>query len=1005
MKKLYFILSIAILMSGFQAMGQQRCATVPYQKNLNPNNSEIEIQFENWISTQQVAPKIKSFGTEGTTAATYVIPVVFHIIHNGEPIGTGTNLSEAQVLSQVDVLNKDFQRLNNDAGQTPPEFMSVASSLDIEFVLAKQDPEGLATTGIRRVQGTQSEWTLAENSIFKALSYWPSENYLNIWVINFNDPSNFIGYAQFPESPLSGLEGSSSDPLTDGIVLHFDVVGSVDDQDIPGGIIFQLDPQFDKGRTATHEVGHFFGLRHIWGDVSSCNGSDFVDDTPPQATETTGCPSHPQVSCSTNKMFQNYLDFTNDACMNIFTAGQVARMEIILQNSPRRESLTTSPGSQDPVPVPNDLGLREILSPGTTTCGGTVIPQVEVRNFGTNTITSAQIEFKVNGISQEIKNFGLSLNVLDITTLSFNPINLTSPSNTTVSFEIIQTNGTTDGKTSDNLLSHTATVSVTTTVPFFEFFDEFPLEWAIQNPDGRETWVNVAANNGSPGNRSMFINFFDYEEKGVLDRLLSPVINLDGAEAALLQFDRAYAKFPGSSFNDGLRVIVVTDCNSDLSSGIEIFNKSGAELATADDTFNPFSPNEASQWETESISLSQFISSGNIQVVFIGQNSNGNNLYLDNVFILTGDITDLALKELLSPSPVVNKTNLNPEIRIKNEGSVPITSLKIETAVNGQSLPVKSLTSLNLLTGEELIVPLDPIVLNQGANQLQITLTEPNGNADEAPSNNTITRTVIVNDFSEAIPARQNFNISFQDSWTIVSQGSQLNWEITTTNKGSSLVYRAFTNTAKGDEAWLVSPVLDFSKSIKASLFFDVSYAVSFKGTERLRILSSIDGGNTFIDTEFDQTGNQFSSGSSTEAWIPADDQDWQHEFINLNDLAGEQNARLAFVVTNDNGNNLYLDDIELFNDDNPAPPQASAQYNVYMTSSTEVKITFNLPEKETSRIQIYNTMGQVVLDNLLPDNLNQTYTFDMVNQRAGIYIVRIQAANKIEATKVFISR
>lgn len=980
-------------------MGQQRCATVPYQKNLNPNNSEIEIQFENWISTQKVAPKTKSFRTEGTTAATYVIPVVFHIIHNGEPIGTGTNISDAQIISQINVLNKDFQRLNSDAGQTPPEFLSVAGSLDIEFVLAKQDPEGLATTGIQRVQGTQSEWTLADNATFKALSYWPSENYLNIWIINFNDPSNFIGYAQFPESPLPGLEDSSSDPLTDGVVLNYRDVGSIDDGP------FDLDPQFNKGRTATHEIGHFFGLRHIWGDVSSCSGTDYVNDTPPQSTETNGCPGHPQSSCSANKMFQNYLDYTNDACMNIFTAGQVARMEIILQNSPRRASLTTSPGSQDPMPVANDLGLREILSPGTTTCGGIIIPQVEVRNYGTNTITSARIEFKVNGISQEIKNFTLNLNTLDIATVSFNPINLSSPSSTTVTYEIIQTNGVADGKASDNLLSHVAVVPVIAAVPYFEFFSEPPAGWTIQNPDNRRTWENVTANNGSPGNRSMYINFYDYEEKGVLDRLLTPVLNLDAAEAALLRFDRAYAKFPGSSFDDGLRIIVVSDCNSDLSTGIEIFNKSGAALATADDTFNSFVPNGASQWATESISLNQFIGSGNIQIVFIGQNSNGNNLYLDNVFVLTGDLTDLVLKDILSPSPVVDKTNINPGIRIKNEGSVLITSLKIETNVNGQNLPLKSLTSLSLLTGEELIVSLDPIILNQGTNQLRITLTEPNGVADEAPSNNTIIRNVVVNNFIETIPARQNFNISFQDSWTIISQGSQLNWEITTTNKGSSLVYRAFTNIVKGDQAWLVSPVLDFSKSTKASLFFDVSYAVSFKGTERLQIFSSTDGGSIFTETQFDQTGNQFSSGSSTTAWAPTVDQHWQRQFINLNDLVGEQNVRLAFVVTNDNGNNIYLDDIELFNDDNPIPPQAESEYSVYTTSSTEIKVTFNLPEKETSRIQIYNTMGQVVLDNLLPDNLNQTYTFDMVNLRAGIYIVRIQAANKIEATKVFISR
>jgi len=978
-------------------LGQQRCATVEYQKLINPNWDERDFQFENWIENQNIRPKIRRFNTSRSSAATYVIPVVVHIIHNGEPIGTGTNISDAQVISQIEVLNEDFKRLNADASQTPTEFLPVAGSLDIEFVLAKQDPEGLATTGINRVQGTQTQWTLADNATFKALSYWPSEDYLNIWVINFNDPSNFIGYAQFPESPLPGLEDSSSDPLTDGVVFKYDVVGSIDDGP------FDLDPQFNKGRTATHEIGHFFGLRHIWGDVSSCSGTDYVADTPPQSGETNGCPGHPQLSCSNNKMFQNYLDYTSDACMNLFTQGQIDRMEIVLQNSPRRASLTTSLGSQDPLPVANDLGLRSIEAPGISICGGIIVPSIEVRNYGTNTITSSQIEFKINGVVQQTKNFSLNLGNLEITTLTFDAINLPSPSTTTIGFEILQTNGTVDGKVSDNLLSHDAVVPVIADVPYFEFFTIAPADWIIENPDQRTTWENVNANNGTPGNKSMFINFYDYEEKGLEDRLLSPVLNLSGAEAALLRFDYSYAKFPGSAYNDKLRVLVVSNCDSDLSNAVEIFNKAGSQLSTTDDTFNAFAPSGASQWATEAISLNQFIDSGNIQLVFVGQNSNGNNLYLDNVFVLTGSITDVALKSVISPSPVTNKTNVSPVINIKNEGSVPITDFVVQTQVNGSFLPNKEISGLSLMTGEELEVTLDAFILNTGSNELVITISQPNGIADDAPSNNSINYSIVVNDFQETIPSRQDFNISFQESWTVISQLDQLNWELTTTNKGSSLIFRAFGYPIKGDEAWLVSPVLDFSDSYEASLFFDLSYATSFTGTERLRVLSSTDGGNTFNEIQFDQTGNQFATGNSSTSWTPVSDIDWKRQYINLNDLVGQSDVRLAFVATSDNGNNLYLDEIELYNDDNPSPPQTENSFSVYNEGTSAIKVTFNLPAKETSRIQIYNMVGQLVLDNELPNNLNQTYTFDLSAQQAGIYIVRVLAANEIGAVKVFI--
>lgn len=1005
MRKLLFIILLAIGWAS-QVKAQERCATVEYQKIINPQHSIQEAQFENWISNQHVEPRIKAFDTQGSSSTTYVIPVVFHVIHNGEPIGTGTNILDEQLISQINVLNKDFQRLNADASQTPPEFLSVAGNLDIEFVLAKQDPEGLATNGILRTQGTKTEWTLADNLEFKSLSYWPSEDYMNIWIINFNDPSNFIGYAQFPEpggSGLPGLENSSSDPLTDGIVINYRDVGSVDDEPTPGA--FNLEAQFNKGRTATHEIGHFFGLRHIWGDASSCSATDYVDDTPAQSNETTGCPGHPQVSCTVNKMFQNFLDYTNDACMNLFTAGQIMRMEIILQNSPRRASLTSSLGSQDPTPVANDLGIKQILDPGITSCGGNIIPTIEVRNYGNNTITSARIEFKLNGSPQETKDVVLNLNPLDVVTVNFNTVNLAAPSTSQVSFEILLTNGVADGKASDNLAAHTSEVPFIDTVPFFEFFDSAPSTWIIQNPDQLTTWSNIPAPNGIGGNRAMYMSFYDYEEKGVVDRLLTPVINLDGASAAILRFDRAHANYPSASLIDGLKIVVVNNCNSDLSSGTEVFNKFGEELATTSSTANVFTPSDASQWETESISLNQFIGSGNLQIAFIGQNGNGNNLFLDNVYVLTGDLIDVAIKEIVSPSPVVNKNALSPIISMRNEGSVPIKSVKVETKINGTIASTKSFSGLTLLTGEDLELPLDLIALNSGANEVTFTLLEPNGDTDESPSNNSKTRTVIVNQSNETIPSRQNFNLSFQDSWTIVSQADMLNWELTATNKGTSLVYRAFNNTSKGDEAWLVSPVLDFSKSIKASVFFDVSYALSTKGTDRLKVLSSIDGGTSFSETQYDQLGNQFLSANNNSAWAPTSDIDWKREFVNLNDLVGEDNVRLAFVAVNDNGNNLYIDEIELFNDDNPSPPITTSLYSVYTTSFDEIKITFNLPEKETSRLQVYNTMGQVVLDNLLPDNLNQTYTVDMSTQRAGIYILRLQFANQIESTKVFITR
>jgi gliding motility-associated-like protein len=261
-----------------------------------------------------------------------------HVIHNGEPVGLGLNLSQSQIESQISVLNKDFNRLNADTVNTPTEFKSLAGRLEIEFVLS----------AVKRVRGSKTSWTIKDNSELKSLSYLAAEDYLNIWVCDLTD---YFGYTQFPISTLPGIVNSSRNRLTDGIIISYRVFGSSDFGN------FNLRSGYTKGRTAVHEMGHFFGLRHIWGDVEDCKGTDYVEDTPTQSGNTDGCPPYPFKDCNSNRMFQNYLDLTDDACMNLFTKGQVERMIIVLENSPRRASLLL------PLEKSEELSYNKIFSP------------------------------------------------------------------------------------------------------------------------------------------------------------------------------------------------------------------------------------------------------------------------------------------------------------------------------------------------------------------------------------------------------------------------------------------------------------------------------------------------------------------------------------------------------------------------------------------------------------------------------------------------------------------
>ena len=258
-------------------------------------------------------------------SSTILIPVVVHVVYNN----AAQNISDAQIISQIQVLNEDFRRMNADQANTPSAFANLAGNANIEFKLARRDPNGNTTNGITRTSTSTETFSMEMDNVkFSNLggnNAWNTRRYLNIWVCNLGD--DLLGYAQFPFE-------FQTKPNTDGVVIHYKHFGRDGSAESP----------YDKGRTATHEVGHWLDLRHIWGDDGgSCSGTDNIADTPNQGGYNEGCPSFPKTDHCTNTspgvMFMNYMDYTYDACMNLFTKGQVERMRSLFdtQTGIRRE--------------------------------------------------------------------------------------------------------------------------------------------------------------------------------------------------------------------------------------------------------------------------------------------------------------------------------------------------------------------------------------------------------------------------------------------------------------------------------------------------------------------------------------------------------------------------------------------------------------------------------------------------------------------------------------------
>jgi PKD repeat protein len=629
-------LAATLLFAPFLSNAQEKCATWTNMQQEMKENPELVGQYEQWQKT--IDSYIKENKGKPKSGEKRIIPVVFHVIHE---YGS-ENITKEQVLSQIARLNEDFSLTNPDFDSVPAPFKALAANCRLEFRLATKDDLGNCTDGIVRIYSPKSTDATNRNR-FKQLSYWNSNKYLNIWVVKSIDagldqqiPGQVLGYAQFPYNIFpSGLMS------TDGIVLRSDCTGSIGTAAARGR----------KGRTATHEIGHWLGLRHIWGDAQC--GNDNIDDTPIAYGPNFGIcwknfPYHVTGAQNCNRspddtageMFMNYMDYSDDYCMGMFTKGQLEVMDATLNSF--RKNLWSAQNLEATGTRDEDIAAAKSCAP--------------IADFSDNRTTTAKLDYQhimlcegTNALFRDASYGGKAPKSLSWEFEGGNPSTSTN-SQVTVTYanegryDVKQTATSADGSTSitrENYVIVSKETADYSDASYYEGFEQGGgfQKWLSVNSDGTvNRWEHNPFLGAGGGGCYRMVNFRNtYNET---DRLISPSINIKNIASPVLSFKLASAERGGTPA-DKFAIYTSANCGQSWS-----LRKSwtGTSLITAGIYTSEYSPKALSEWQTFYLPLSTVATQDNIRIMFeFSAGSTGsNNLYIDEVSIGTA----LSLEEL-----------------------------------------------------------------------------------------------------------------------------------------------------------------------------------------------------------------------------------------------------------------------------------------------------------------------------------------------------------------------
>ncbi len=1023
MKKFTFLaLSITFLFSFNNIFAQnrgnttstptsERCGTNEWLQNMIRDYPDFKNQFEenerllgaaisNYLEQRRENPN--------RVNAPIIIPVVFHVVLNNQAL-----VPDAMIMNQLTVLNQDFGGTNSDSTNISyaPSFQSVRGHSDIQFCLAQRTPDNLPTNGIVRVtSGTTS--SASSNDPIKSTAAggsdaWDPTQYFNVWIGNFTS-AGLLGYGTMPVGSPENPSGSLSQQ---GVVV---LAAS-----LPGG---SASP-YDLGRTLTHEAGHYFWLYHIWGS-SGCD-SDFpttpaLDDTPAQSDETFGCPSGAQAAgCGSpnppGRMYQNFMDYTDDACMSMFTNGQNTRAYQAITMF--RPGYITSLGCVPPMLMTDNAEVATINtpSPNFSSCDPDIPLEITIRNIGSNVVNTLTITVKRNGTTVETRNMA-AMNLASLATMNvtLNNVPIVLGPNT-IEVCTSQPNGNADSDPSNDCQSITGLGGGGQALPLVEGFESVtfpPAGWQRLNPDGGITWQRNTTGVEHGGSADAWVNHYNYISNGQQDDLQTPVYGTLGLDSVWVSFWAAYRGFPGFPF-DEFQVLASSDCGQSFQVIYNVRNDTAfvAPPGASSTTTANYAPSNADQWVRKSLDLSNLINNGNVQLRFRAVNRWGNNVFLDDIN-LDGVVfpnTDAGVIEVRQPYDRICTTSDAPVAVIKNFGKLPLTAVKVNYQIDGAGAVTTINWTGNLARNEIAAVTLP--VANYGGNgdhSFFAFTSDPNNVADEDPSNDGLTKpykvqpiltlpTSVTEDFTNSTFPPAN--------WDVINPDNDLTWgrngSVGNRSPGSAW-FNDWSNNTIDRYDDLALPNYTYSGIDSIFLTFNVAHLTkTLPGTtgsrlDSLSVMISKDCGNTFTTVykkygEELQTVNDPNFQTSLKEFLPMNDQ-WRRDSVNLGQWLGssEPLVQIAFRFHGNFENNLFLDDVNLRTEILPDRLKADGYLVLPNPFSTAFAVWHYLPPAGLRYINVYNSVGQLVWSKQYKGNAEKYIIIDLSREAAGMYVVNL---------------